>query len=43
MTKKKPLAPLKFSTRAKDLPASQGMLHLVRSELKTDIRGCVPK
>jgi chromosome segregation ATPase len=29
----------KFTSRSKDLPASQGMLHLVRSELKADIRG----
>ena len=27
-----------YSVKTKDLPASQGMLHLVRNELKSDIR-----
>ena len=29
----------KYISRAKDVPATQGMLHLVRSELKADVRG----
>lgn len=39
MQKKKLPTELKFPTHTKELPASQGMLQLVRSELKSDIRG----
>lgn len=39
MQKKKPNVDVKFPKNSRDLPASQGMLQLVRSELKSDIRG----
>ena len=32
-------AEFQWVTRSKDLPATQGMLQLVRTELKSDIRG----
>ena len=39
MQKRKSGAGIKFSTNSKEFPASQGMLKLVRTELKSDIRG----
>lgn len=38
MNKKKTETTFNFAPRAKDLPATQGMLQLVRTELKADIR-----
>lgn len=38
MRKMKSQPELKMPTRSKEIPASQGMLQLVRSELKADIR-----
>jgi hypothetical protein len=39
MLKKKLTSEFKVRKNAKELPATQGMLQLVRSELKSDIRG----
>jgi hypothetical protein len=39
MQKKKSNPESKRHTRTKDVPATQGMLRLVRSEIKSDIRG----
>ena len=38
MKKTKTTPEPKFTTRAKDVPVAQGMLHLVRAELKADIK-----
>lgn len=38
MSKAKSRSELKFPTQSKDLPATQGMLQLVRSELKSEMK-----
>lgn len=38
MQKRKATSDWKYTARTKDLPATHGMLHLVRSELKSDLR-----